>query len=94
MTSGLNPRADYGVFNLDNRHAFTTGGNWDVGRGLGIGATFVYYTGNPVNEMLGDDVNNDLDEFDRPIKGRDDADLPDSVGGRRQRLRQAQYDAR
>jgi len=76
VTSGLNPRADYGVFNLANRHAFTTGGNWDVGRGLGVGATFVYYSGNPVNELLGDDVNNDLDDFDRPIKGRDDEELP------------------
>ena len=76
VTSGLNPRADYGVFNLANRHAFTTGGNWDVGRGLGVGGTLVYYTGIPVNEMVGDDVNNDLDDFDRPIKGRDDAEIP------------------
>jgi hypothetical protein len=76
VTSGLNPRADYGITNLDNRHAFTAGGNWDVGRGLGVGATFVYYTGNPVNELSGDDVNNDLDNFDRPIRGRDDATMP------------------
>jgi len=76
VTSGLNPRADYGVFNLANRHAFTTGGNWDVGRGLGVGGTLVYYTGIPVNELVGDDVNNDLDDFDRPIKGRDDAEIP------------------
>ena len=76
VTSGLNPRADFGLSNLANRHAFTTGGNWDVGRGLGIGSTFVYYTGNPVNELLGDDVNNDLDDFDRPIKGRDDKTRP------------------
>ena len=53
VTSGLNPRADFGLSNLANRHAFSTGGNWDVGRGLGIGATFVYYTGNPVNELPG-----------------------------------------
>jgi hypothetical protein len=76
VTSGLNPRADFGLSNLANRHAFTAGGNWDVGRGLGIGSTFVYYTGNPVNELLGDDVNGDLDDFDRPIKGRDDKTLP------------------
>ena len=36
----------------------------------------MYYSGNPVNELLGDDVNNDLDDFDRPIKGRDDAEIP------------------
>ena len=76
MTSGLNPRADFGLSNLANRHAFTAGGNWDVGHGVGIGSTFVYYTGNPMNELLGDDVNNDLDDFDRPIKGRDDKTIP------------------
>ena len=43
---------------------------------LGIGGTFVYYSGIPVNELVGDDVNNDLDDFDRPIKGRDDAEIP------------------
>jgi len=76
VTSGLNPRADYGLTNLDNRHGFTAAGNWDAWRGLGLGATFVYYTGNPVNELVGDDVNNDLDNFDRPTRGRDDARLP------------------
>ena len=75
VTSGLNPRADFGLTNLDNRHGFTAGGNWDAWRGLGLGATFAYYTGNPVNELVGDDVNNDLDNFDRPMKGRDDATL-------------------
>jgi len=28
-----------------------------------------------VNELVGDDVNNDLDSFDRPIAGRDDATI-------------------
>jgi hypothetical protein len=51
-------------------------GNWDPWRGLGLGATFTYYTGNPVNELVGDDVNNDLDTFDRPQLGRDDARMP------------------
>jgi carboxypeptidase family protein/TonB-dependent receptor-like protein len=76
VTSGLNPRADYGPTNLDNRHGFTAGGNWDAWRGLGIGGTFMYYTGTPVNELVGDDANNDLDTFDRPAKGRNDATLP------------------
>jgi len=67
---------DYGPTNLDNRHGFTAGGNWDVWRGLGIGGTFMYYTGTPVNELVGDDANNDLDSFDRPAKGRNDATLP------------------
>jgi carboxypeptidase family protein/TonB-dependent receptor-like protein len=76
VTSGLNPRGDYGLTNVDNRHGFTAGGNWDAWRGLGLGATFSYYTGNPVNELVGDDVNNDLDTFDRPTRGRDDARMP------------------
>ena len=29
-----------------------------------------------MNEFTDDDVNNDLDDFDRPIRGRDDATLP------------------
>ena len=53
VTSGLNPRADFGLSNLANRHAFTAGGNWDVGHGVGIGSTFVYYTGNPMNRAPG-----------------------------------------
>ena len=76
VTSGLDPRADFGLANGNNHHGFTAGGNWDGWRGLGIGATFVYYTGNPVNELVGDDVNNDLDDFDRPIRGRDDGEMP------------------
>jgi hypothetical protein len=76
VTSGSNPRGDYGVTNLDNRHGFTAAGNWEPWGGLGLGATFTYYTGNPVNELVGDDVNNDLDNFDRPTRGRDDARMP------------------
>jgi hypothetical protein len=71
-----NPRADYGLANLDNRHAFTTGGNWDAWRGLGLGATFVYYSGNPANELVGTDANSDQDNTDRPVRGRDDATQP------------------
>jgi hypothetical protein len=71
-----NPRADYGLANLDNRHAFTAGGNWDAWRGLGVGATFVYYSGNPANELVGVDANRDQDNTDRPVRGRDDATRP------------------
>jgi len=78
VNNDLDPRLDYGLTNTDNRHAFTTGGNWDAWRGLGIGASFRYYSGNPVNETLGFDQNADRDgvNFDRPVKGRDDATLP------------------
>lgn len=50
----------------------------DVWRGLGIGASFRYYSGQPANETVGRDVNGDRDStnFDRPVRGRDDATLP------------------
>jgi hypothetical protein len=83
VNDDLNPRLDYGLANTDNRHAFTSGGNWDAWRGLGIGASFRYYSGNPVNETLGRDANGDRDNqitgqgaADRPVRGRDDATLP------------------
>ena len=82
VNNDLDPRLDYGLGNTDNRHAFTSGANWDAWRGLGIGATFRYYSGNPVNETLGRDAN--LDGIARsqgrvvgsPGRGRDDATLP------------------
>ena len=71
-----NPRADYGLSNFDNRHALTAGGNWDAWRGLGLGATFAYYSGNPASELVGVDVDGDQDNRDRPVRGRDDKTLP------------------
>jgi hypothetical protein len=78
VNDDLNPRLDYGLANTDNRHAFTSAANWEAWRGLGIGATFRYYSGTPVNETLGRDANADRDAaaFDRPVKGRDDATIP------------------
>ena len=83
VNDDLNPRLDYGLANTDNRHAFTSGGNWDAWRGLGIGASFRYYSGNPANETLGRDANGDRDNqttgqgaADRPVRGRDDATRP------------------
>ncbi|MGH2400526.1 MAG: TonB-dependent receptor domain-containing protein, partial [bacterium] len=71
VNDDLNPRLDYGLGNTDNRHAFTSAANWDAWRGLGIGATFRYYSGNPVNETVGRDTNGDRDaaNFDRPVRG-------------------------
>jgi len=76
VNDDLNPRQDYGLANHDNRHAFTSAANWDAWRGLGAGFTFRYYSGNPVNELIGRDVNGDRDNTDRPVRGRDDATLP------------------
>lgn len=76
VNNDRNPREDYGLANLDNRHAVTAGGNWEAWRGLGVGATLGYYTGNPASEIVGVDVNGDGDRFDRPVRGRDDATRP------------------
>jgi len=78
VNDDLNPRLDYGLANTDNRHAFTSGADWNAWRGLGVGASFRYYSGNRVNEHLGRDANGDRDgaTFDRPVRGRDDATLP------------------
>ncbi len=76
VNDDFNPRRDYGLATFDNRHAFTTGGNWNAWRDLGLAATFRYYSGNPVNETVGTDVNRDRDTFDRPVKGRDDLTKP------------------
>ena len=35
-----------------------------------------YYSGNPINETVGRDVNRDNDAFDRPVAGVDDATRP------------------
>jgi hypothetical protein len=71
-----NPRGDYGLSNLDNRHTFAAGGNWDAWRGLGVGATFAYYSGHPVTELVGVDVNSDQDDTDRPVRGIHDLTMP------------------
>ena len=74
--SDLNPRDDYGRANFDNRHAFTAGGNMNVWRGLNVGAIYRYYSGYPINETVGADVNGDRDNNDRPVRGIHDATRP------------------
>jgi hypothetical protein len=78
VNDDLNPRLDYGLTNFDNRHSVSAGGNWTAWRGLALGATFRYYSGNPVNETVGVDRNGDADgaNFDRPLRGRDDLTIP------------------
>jgi hypothetical protein len=76
VVDDLNPRRDYGLSNYDNRHAFTAGGNWDPWRGVSAGATYRFYSGNPVNETIGLDANGDRDNTDRPVKGVDDKTKP------------------
>jgi hypothetical protein len=76
VVNDLDPRTDYGLSDFDNRHALTAGGNWDAWRGLSTGATFRFYSGNPVNETIGLDANGDRDNTDRPVKGVNDLTKP------------------
>jgi hypothetical protein len=76
VVNDLDPRSDYGAATYDNRHAFSAGGNWDVWRGVSAGATYRFYTGNPVNETIGLDANGDRDNTDRPVKGVNDLTMP------------------
>lgn len=76
ITDQLNPRADYGRSNLDNRHALALSANIDVWRGLGAGFVFRAYSGRPINETIGTDINGDEVNNDRPVKGIHDLTLP------------------
>jgi hypothetical protein len=72
VSDDLNPRTDYGRSFFDNRHAVALSLNANPWRGLGAGAVFRYYSGYPINEFVGTDVNRDRDTFDRPVRGIDD----------------------
>ena len=75
-TNDLNPRDDYGRSGSDNRHGFVTSANYDLWRGLGVGAIFKYYSGRPINETVGSDVNADRDNNERPQRGVHDLTRP------------------
>ncbi len=76
FSDDYNPRGDYGRTNFDNRHAVAAAANVRLWRGLGAGAVFRYYSGYPVNEIVGSDTNGDRDTLDRPVKGVDDLTRP------------------
>ena len=76
VVDDLNPRADYGLANFDNRHAVAFSFNVNPWRGLGSGLVFRYYSGYPINETIGSDVNRDRDNTDRPMRGVHDAVRP------------------
>ena len=44
--------------------------------GLSVGTIFRYYSGYPINETIGNDVNGDRDNNDRPVAGVHDRTLP------------------
>jgi hypothetical protein len=67
-----NPRLDYGRCDRDNTHAFASSANFDLSHGFGAGFVFRTYSGYPINEVVGSDVNADGTNNDRPIKGVND----------------------
>jgi len=71
-----NPRLDYGRCDRDNTHAFATSANVDLTHGLGAGMVFRTYSGYPINETVGTDVNGDGTSNDRPQKGVNDLTMP------------------
>jgi outer membrane receptor protein involved in Fe transport len=76
VSNDLNPREDYGRATFDNRHAFVVSVNATPFGGLSTGAIVRYYSGYPINETIGSDVNGDRDNNDRPVRGVHDLTLP------------------
>jgi hypothetical protein len=77
-----NPSLDYGRCDRDNTHAFASSANFDLGKGFGTGFVFRTYSGYPINETVGTDVNGDGTTNDRPAVGvNDQATLPSGLPG-------------
>jgi hypothetical protein len=70
------PRADYGRFASDRTHVLAASGTVNVWRSLNVAAVLSAISGAPINETVGSDVNGDLDNTDRPIRGVNDATIP------------------
>ena len=76
-----NPRLDYGRCDRDNTTRLRRARNVDLGNGFGAGFVFRAYSGYPINETVGTDVNGDGTNNDRPMKGVND--LHAAIGFRR-----------
>ncbi|MBY0496352.1 MAG: TonB-dependent receptor [Cyanobacteria bacterium] len=70
------PRADYGEFSANRTHVFAASGSWNPWRTLTFATVISAISGAPINETVGRDVNGDLDNNDRPIRGIDDLTMP------------------
>jgi len=70
------PRADYGRFTSDRRHVLAASGTVNPWQSLNVATVVSAISGAPVNEIVGRDVNGDLDVTDRPIRGIDDNVFP------------------
>jgi hypothetical protein len=66
------PHLDYGRCDRDNVHAFASSASFDLGKGFGGGFVFRAYSGYPINETVGTDVNGDGTNNDRPKQGVND----------------------
>jgi hypothetical protein len=69
-------RADYGRFSGDRRQVFAASASVNPWRALTIAGVVSAITGSPINETVGQDVNGDLDNTDRPIQGINDLTMP------------------
>jgi hypothetical protein len=70
------PRADYGRFASDRRHVLATSASVNPWRSLTMATVVSAISGAAINETVGRDVNGDLDNNDRPIRGVDDLTRP------------------
>ncbi len=65
-------RADYGEFQFNRTNVLAASGSWNPWRTLTLATVVSDISGAPINETVGRDVNGDLDNNDRPIRGIDD----------------------
>lgn len=70
------PRADYGEFSSNRDHVFAGSASVNPWRSLTFATVVSAISGAPINETVGRDVNGDLDNNDRPIRGIDDLTRP------------------
>jgi hypothetical protein len=69
-------RADYGEFTSNRTQVFAGSASVNPWRSLTFATVISAISGSPINETVGRDVNNDLDNNDRPIRGIDDLIRP------------------
>jgi hypothetical protein len=70
------PRADYGEFQFNRTNVFAASASVNPWRSLTLATVVSAISGAPINETVGRDVNGDLDNNDRPIRGIDDLTRP------------------
>ncbi len=66
------PEADYGEFTSNRTNVFAASASWNPWRSFTMATVVSAISGAPINETVGSDVNGDLDNNDRPIRGLND----------------------